>query len=143
VGDERALDLGSTQPMTGDVDHVVDPAGEPIEPVLVAARSIPSKIEPGKVRKIGRHEPRVVAKHRAHLSGPGAGEAEIARSRAINQPAVVVDDDGLDAKEGPRCRPRLQRRRTRDRRDQDAAGLGLPPGVDNRAALLADMIVIP
>ena len=29
------------------------------------------------------------------------------------------------------------------RRDHDVAGFGLPPGVDNRAALAADMFVIP
>src|SRR5207248_4903145 len=51
--------------------------------------------------------------------------------------------DRLDTKERPRRRAGLQGRCARDRSDQDAAGLGLPPGVDDRAALVADMVVIP
>ena len=26
MGDERALDLGSAEPVAGDIDHVIDPA---------------------------------------------------------------------------------------------------------------------
>jgi hypothetical protein len=37
----------------------------------------------------------------------------------------------------------LEARRARERRDQDAAGLGLPPGVDDRAAVIADHAVVP
>src|SRR6266850_907437 len=129
--------------MAGDVDHIVDPAGQPVEPVLVTASAVPGEVEPRKGREIGRHETGVVAKDRAHLSGPGTGEAKVALAWALHQLAVIVDDDGFDAKEGSRRGSRLQRCGARDRGDQDSAGLGLPPGVDNRAALLADMIVIP
>ena len=54
-----------------------------------------------------------------------------------------VDDLGNDAEERPRRRARLERRRAGQRGDQDAAGLGLPPGVDDRAAAVADDAVIP
>ncbi len=37
----------------------------------------------------------------------------------------------------------LEPRRAGQRRDQDAAGLGLPPGIDDRAAAVADHAVIP
>src|ERR1700730_7328691 len=143
VGDEGTLDLGGAQPMTGDVDHVIDPAGQPVEPILIATSTISGEVEPGKVRKIGRHKTGMVAEHRAHLSGPGTGEAEIAFTWPFNPLAVIVDDDRLDPQEGSRRGSRLERRGSRDRRDQDPAGLGLPPGIDNRAALFADMIVIP
>src|SRR5690606_29644580 len=53
------------------------------------------------------------------------------------------DDDRPNAEERPRCGAGLQRRRTRQRRDKDAAGLGLPPGVDDGAARVADDIVVP
>ncbi len=46
-------------------------------------------------------------------------------------------------KNGSRRRAGLERGRARQRRDQDAAGLGLPPGVDDRAAAVADHAVIP
>jgi hypothetical protein len=42
-----------------------------------------------------------------------------------------------------RRRARLQLGGAGQRRDQDAAGLGLPPGVDDRAAAVADHAVIP
>jgi hypothetical protein len=48
-----------------------------------------------------------------------------------------------DAEERPRRRAGLQVGRAGQRRDQDAAGFGLPPGVDDRAAALADDVVIP
>ena len=50
---------------------------------------------------------------------------------------------GLHAEERQRRRAGLQRDRAGQRRDQDAAGLGLPPGVDDRAAVVADHAVIP
>ena len=36
VGDERALHLGGAEPVAGDVEHVVDPAGDPV--IAVARR---------------------------------------------------------------------------------------------------------
>ena len=41
------------------------------------------------------------------------------------------------------CRSRLQRRRPRHGRDHDRTGFGLPPRVDDRAAVPADDVVIP
>ena len=52
-------------------------------------------------------------------------------------------DLGGDARERPRRRARLQRRHAGQRRDHDRAGFGLPPGVDDRAALAADELVVP
>jgi hypothetical protein len=49
-----------------------------------------------------------------------------------------------DAEEGPRvAEPGFSGVAPGQRRDQVAAGLGLPPGVDDRAALVADHAVIP
>ncbi len=62
---------------------------------------------------------------------------------ALQHLAVAVDDLRLDAEERLGRRAGLQRGRARQRRDQDAAGLGLPPGVDDRAAMLADHAVVP
>src|SRR5208282_1477321 len=143
VGDERAFNLRGAEPMSGDIDHVVDPAGQPIEPVLIPASAVPGKIEPRKGRKIGLHEASMIAEHRAHHSRPRAGEAKVAFAWTVDMLAVIVDDDGLDAKERPRRGARLQRRSARDRSDQNSAGFGLPPGINDRAALIADMIVVP
>ena len=55
----------------------------------------------------------------------------------------IVDELRLDAEEGPRRRAGLEVGRAGQRRDHDAAGLGLPPGVDDRAASVADHVEIP
>ena len=57
--------------------------------------------------------------------------------------AHAVDDHRHDAEERPCRRAGLEPRRARQRRDEDAAGLGLPPGVDDRAAAVADDAVVP
>src|SRR5712671_1837010 len=143
VGDQRALDLGGAEAVAGDVDHIVDPAGDPIEAVGVAARSVTGEIKPLEGREIGFDEALMVAIDGSHHAGPGARQAEIAFANPVEPLAVAVDDDRLDPEERPRRRARLQRRRAGDRGNQDAAGLGLPPGVDDRAAFLADIIVVP
>ena len=62
---------------------------------------------------------------------------------AFQHLALGVDDLRDHAEERPRRRAGLEPRRARQRRDQDAAGLGLPPGVDDRAAAVADHAVVP
>ena len=62
---------------------------------------------------------------------------------AFQHLAVGIDDLRHHAEERLRRRARLQLGRAGQRRDQDAAGLGLPPGIDDRAAVVADHAVIP
>ncbi len=62
---------------------------------------------------------------------------------ALQHLALGVDDFRLHAEERLRRRAGLEFGRAGQRRDQDAAGLGLPPGVDDRAAAVADDAVIP
>jgi hypothetical protein len=54
MGDERRLDLGGGQPVPGDVDDVVDPAGDPEVAVLVPPGAIAYEVnmraEPLEVR---------------------------------------------------------------------------------------------
>ena len=77
------------------------------------------------------------------MPGQGVFEAQIALGRAVQLVAVAIDDQRLHAGQRQRRRARLQRRRAGQRADQDAAGLGLPPGVDDRAAVIADHAVVP
>jgi hypothetical protein len=46
VRDQRAFDLGGAHAVAGDVDHVVDPAGDPVIAVGVAAAPSPVKYSP-------------------------------------------------------------------------------------------------
>src|ERR1044071_10114749 len=43
--DERALDLGGAEAVAGDIDDIVDPAGDPVEPVSVAARAVTGDVK--------------------------------------------------------------------------------------------------
>ncbi len=79
----------------------------------------------------------------AHLSGPAIQNHQIPHGLALAQVAFVVANADVDAEEGPRGRAGLQGGRPRQRRDQDAARFCLPPGVNDRAALLAHHPVIP
>ena len=129
--------------MAGDVDHVVDAAGDPVIAVLVAAAAVAGEILARIGREIGVDEALMIAIDRAHLAGPGIGDAEIAAGGAVLHLAFGVDDLRHDAEERPRRRAGLELGRARQRRDQNAAGLGLPPGIDDRAAVVADHAVIP
>ena len=62
---------------------------------------------------------------------------------ALDQVAVVVDQRRLHAEEGERRRAGLELGRAGQRRDENAAGLGLPPRIDDRAAPVTDHVVIP
>ena len=44
MGDQRALDLGGAEPMAGDIDDVVDAAGDPVIAVGVAPAAVAGEI---------------------------------------------------------------------------------------------------
>jgi hypothetical protein len=50
---QRAFDLGRAHAVAGDVDHVVDPAGDPPIAVLVAAAAVAGEIFARVGREIG------------------------------------------------------------------------------------------
>ena len=143
VGDERAFDLGGADAVARDVDDVVNPAGDPVIAVLVAAAAIAGEVEPGVSGEIGLEEALVVAPHAAHLAGPGRAQAEVTGGRAVELAALSVDEQGLDAGERAGGATGLHVHRAGEVGDEDAAGLGLPPGVGDRAALVADDAPIP
>src|SRR5262249_1229957 len=119
VSNEGGLDFGRPEPMAGYIDDVVDPAGDPVIAVGIASAAIPGEIFTRIRRKVRLHEAVVVAVDSAHLSGPGIGDAQISRGDALLHPAFSVDNLGLNAEEGPRCRAGLERGGARQRRDQD------------------------
>ena len=60
-----------------------------------------------------------------------------------NSRCPIVDTWWQTAKEWSGGGTRFQFGRTRQRRDHEAAGFGLPPGINNRAAAVADFLVVP
>src|SRR6185437_2876371 len=57
--------------------------------------------------------------------------------------AGAIDYLRRDAREWRHRRPGLGRGDARQRRDHDAARLGWPPGIDNRAPFPADVFAVP
>ena len=54
-----------------------------------------------------------------------------------------LEQNRLDAEERQRGGTRLGGGGARQRSDEDTAGFGLPPGIDDRALLMTDVLVIP
>ena len=143
-GDDRGLHLGGGEPVAGDVDDVVDAADHPEVAVLVPAGGVADEVgllaEPGEV---GLDEAVVLLVERAQHRGPRPLEHQQPLALVDRLALLLVDDLGLDPGERPCRRAGLGRGDPRQRRDHDRAGLGLPPGVDDRAALAADHLVVP
>ena len=129
--------------MTGHIDHVINATGNPIVSVLVTTAAVAGEVLAFVGREIRLHEALVIAIHRAHLAGPAVGDAQVALVLAFKDVTFSIHKFGQNAKERQRCRAWLQINRARQRRYQNAAGFGLPPGVDNRAAAFADDPIVP
>ena len=85
VRDQRALDLGRAEAMTGDVQHVVDATGDPVVAVLVAPRAVAREVAAGERAEVRVDEALVIAEHGAHLAGPAVGQHEVAFARAFER----------------------------------------------------------
>ena len=131
--------------MPRHVEHIVDAAGDPVVTVLVAAAAVTREVVALVLGEVRLLEALVIAPHRARLPRPGRREAERARDPVALEHATAlgIDQHGRDPEQRQRRRARLRRGHARQRRDQDAAGLRLPPRVHDRAASLADHVVIP
>src|SRR3984893_5327536 len=143
MGNEGGLDFGGPKPMAGHIDDIVDPTGNPIIAIGIAPTAVAGEIFARICREVGLHEALVVAVDRAHLSRPGIRDAQISLGDPLLHPALRVDDLRLNTEEWPRCRAGLEPGGTGQRRNQDAAGFGLPPLIDDGAAPIPDDAVIP
>ena len=89
----------------------------------------------------------MIAVDRAHLPRPARLHAQISLDLLPRCPvdlgAVVVDDHRLDAEERIGCGTRLEVGGAGQWTEQDPPRLGLPPGIDDRAAAFADNVVVP
>ena len=137
------FDLGSTHAVTGHVQHVIHATGDPVVAILVAARTVTGEVHATEGLEVGIDETVVVAVQRTRLARPGIEDHQVAFGGTLDQVAQVVHQRRHHAEERAGCRARLEAGSARQRADQDAAGLGLPPGVDDRATLLAHGLVVP
>ena len=96
-------DSTSAVPMRcpGNVDHVIDAAGDPVEAVLVAAAAVTCEVVAFVGREVSLNEALVIAVDRAHLARPAVGDDQVAGGGAFQHVAFVIDEFRLDAEERP------------------------------------------
>src|SRR5690606_17818900 len=123
--------------------HVISPSGDPVISSLSAAGAVAGEIKPRVIREVSLDAAFVIAVDCARLARPAVLHAEHPRTWTFENITLVVNHHGLNAEEGKRRRTRLQIHGARQRRDQDAAGFRLPPGIYDRAAPIADHVIIP
>ena len=140
---QRRFNLRCPHAVAGHIQHIIDTAGDPEIAIRVASRAIAREIPPRKGGEIGFDETLMVAIDGPHLPRPGPRDAQIAINRTIKDIVVSIDKHRLDAKERACRRARLGRRGTGKRCDQNPAGFGLPPGIDNWTTAIANNIMIP
>ena len=144
VRHDRRLDLGRRHAVARDVEHVVDAPDDPEVAVLVLAGGVADEVDvAAELVPVGLDEAVVVAVERAQHARPRPAQREQPLVGAGVLAALLVDHLRLDARQRARRRARLGLGDARQRRDHDVARLGLPPGVDDRAALAADHEVVP
>src|SRR5690606_27478117 len=119
------------------------PAGDPVIPVLIAACAITGKIDTFVGTEVGINQTLMIAVDGANLAGPGALDHQIAITDTMHFVAVIVEQRRFDAEERAGGRTWLEVGGAGKRGDHDRAGLGLPPGIDDRAAAIADDMVVP
>src|SRR5580700_1423914 len=152
-GQRRGLELLGSEPVPGHVDHVVDAAEDPEIAVGRLEGAVSGEVRPvvpvlglrvpvvlGVVR---RDEPLRLAPDRLEDARPRVADADVARLAAAlgHLVAVFVENDGVDAERRGAAAARLHLVDAGERRAEEAAGLGLPPGVgDGRLASAAGLV---
>jgi hypothetical protein len=96
---QGALNLGSSESMSGDIDHVVDATHDPKITVTVSARAIAGKVNTVYLRPVLLPVTLVIAINCSQHGRPRAREHEVAPSAARLRIAALVDDLGGDAGE--------------------------------------------
>ena len=129
--------------MAADVDHVVHAASDPVIAIGIAAATVASEIATRIRPEIGVDEALMVAIDAAHLPRPGIEQHQVAFGLAFQVSAFRIDDGRLHAEERQGGRAGFRIDCARQWRNQDAARFGLPPGINDRAATVADNLVIP
>src|SRR6185312_7717888 len=143
VRDQSRLDLHRTQPVSADVDNVIDAAHKPEVAVGVHACAVAGEIDSGNVREIGLLIPLRIAPDRPRQRGPWLFDDQQTAVPCGHGFTFFCHDFGHDAEERPCRRTRLCCYRAWYGSDHDRSRLGLPPRVDDGAFLFPDFAVIP
>src|SRR6185312_15589097 len=129
--------------MTGNVDDVIHPAHDPEVAVFVFTGTVAGEIHAGNLRPVLLHIAIGIAVNRAQHSRPGLLKHQKSARASGDGFAIHGDDLGHHTRKRFGSRTRLGSNRAGNRRDHDVAGFGLPPGIDDRATVVADHLAVP
>ena len=140
---DGVLNLGGAKAVTAHVDHVVDAADDAEHAVGVAPGPVAGEVLAFEGTEVDVAAPLVVAIGGADHGRPRAIDAEVALGLPFQDVAVAVHQHGADAGQGIPGMGRLHGAVRSEAADEDPAGLGLPPGIDQRTTAAANRVVVP
>ncbi len=142
---KRAFDLGGAHAVARDVEHIIDPAGDPVIAIRITSAAITGEVIAFEIREIGFHKPVVIAVNGAHLTGPAVFDTQHTFGFGAGQLCPVVGSriTGCTPKNGFVAEPGLVVVAPGKRGQKVTAGFGLPPGVDDRAITFSNHVMIP
>ena len=143
VRHQRAFDFRRSQPVTADIDNIVDAAHDPEIAVFVAPCAVAGKVDAFNLRPVLLAVAFVVAPNCPQHRRPGPFDHEITALICADRLAVARHDVGFDSGKRFRRGAGFGGSRARNGRDHDGAGFGLPPRIDDRTAPVADDLAIP
>src|ERR1700759_4720092 len=143
MADQRAFDLRRTQPVTGDVQNVINSPDDPEVTILVPPGSVAGKVTSLDLAPILLFVTLLIAPNRPQHGRPRLADDEFTPDVRRNFLPLVVDHRGIDPKKRQGRSARFKRRRPGKRSNHDRSSLGLPPRIDDWAAPAANHGVIP
>mmetsp|Transcript_1627 Transcript_1627/g.2855 ORF Transcript_1627/g.2855 Transcript_1627/m.2855 type:complete len:345 (-) Transcript_1627:1019-2053(-) len=143
VPHQRGLHLRGTDAVPGHVDDVVHAPGDPNVAVFVALAAVAGEIEAMVQRKVNLFKTRMVTGHSAQNRRPRSPHSQHSATLPLHHVAFLVNDDGLDAKEGQSRSAGPHGAGGANACDHVGARLGLPPSVRNRTAAVTHRLKVP
>ena len=129
--------------MGGYVNHVVHPAQQPEVAVLIQFGPVRGEVDIWVAGPVLLYEPLRVAVDAPQHRGPGPLDGQVAATAGADRVACLIQNLGIDTREGLRGRAGLEGSYTWQWANQNRTGLGLPPGIHHRAATAADVLPVP
>ena len=145
MGHQSRFHFHGAQTVPGDIQHIIDAAHNPEIAVLVLTGTVAGQIIfAAKFRPVGIHITLLIAPDGAQHGRERFGNHQITALIGLgNTVAIFIHHVRCNAGQWNGAGAGLGGHYAGNGGDHIGAGFGLPPGVHNRAAFLADGFVIP
>ena len=141
--DQGTLEFRSTQTMTRNIQNVVDATNNPEVPLLVTARSVTREVGSFDLAPVLMAIACLVPPYAAQHGRPRLTNDQLATLAMRNFNTIVIDNGGVDSEERERGGSGLARCGTGNGGDHVGTGFRLPPGIDDGASLVTDVLIEP